>query len=590
MKDPGAIHTVSVGLALVVAALVSGCATTTSPSRGTEIASELRTSRNVDGLISSDTRAQQHFVRGLTQAQIGNHGAALDHYSEALRLAPNTAAVLSAAAESHTALGDESSALFYARQARDADAENIHYHFQLAQLHLAADEPRRAAHIYTALHERFPRNPDVLYHMARVQIMMGDYEDAIVSYETLLGEIGADRDVQKEILHLLGRLGDVEGQERMLTEMLETDPHNSDVRKMLSEIYLEQGNAQAAAEQLEKVVSEQPGNAEALLDLAHLYRDRDMADSADAVLERLVDLEATGPSQLLTQAATLYGRAAQDENARRTAVQLLERVLELDPENADALVMLGDIRLMQERYHDGGDLLYRSLATNPRDQQIWIQSAGAFLEAGDFEKAAAVADEGLVLFPGSLPLLRVAGYALMNAYHNREAVERFQTAVHLIADDPSEGQSDLSHIHSALGLLYDRIGELDASDEAYENAIAADADNVAALNNYAYSLAERGVRLDQALKLAQRAVEVAGPTASFLDTLGWIHFKRGEYDEALAQLERASALEGASSTLFEHLGDVHDALGNADHARSAWQKALEMDPESTSVKSKLAGQ
>lgn len=315
-----------------------------------------------------------------------------------------------------------------------------------------------------------------------------------------------------------------------------------------------------------------------------------MADSADAVLERLVDLEATAPSQLLAQAATLYGRAAQDEDARRTAEQLIERVLELEPDNADALVMLGDIRLMQERYHDGGDLLYRSLATNPRDQQIWIQSAGAFLEAGDFEQAAAVADEGLVLFPGSLPLLRVAGYALMSAYQNRAAIKRFETAIHLIADDPSEGQSHLSDSHSALGLLYDRIGELDASDDAYEKAVAADSDNAAALNNYAYSLAERGVRLEQALRLAQRAVEIDGRTASFLDTLGWIYFKRGEYEHALEQLERASALDGASSTLFEHLGDVHDALGNSDHARTAWQKALEMDPESTSVKSKLAGQ
>lgn len=576
-----------VGAALVIAAVISGCATTTSPSRSAEVASELRAPSRLDVGLSSDTRAQQYFVRGLTQAQIGNHGEALNYFSEALRLAPNTAAVLAAAAESHAALGDETSALYSARQARDAEPENLHYHIQLAQLHLAVDQPRRAAEIYADLRERFPHNPDVLYQKARVHAMMGEYEDAIAVYEDLLQEIGPDRDVHNEILHLLTRLGDLEGKERILSQMLESDPHDAELRKMLSEVFVRQGNSELAAEQLERVVSDQPGDADALMDLANLYRERGMADSADAILGRLANLDASGPSQLLTQAAALYARAGDDEAARQAAEQLLERVLEMQPTNADALVMLGDIRLMQEAYEEAGDLLYRAVSANPRDRQIWVQAAGAFLEAGNHERAVQVADEALVLFPGSVPLLQVAGYALTEAYKNREAADRFEAAVAIITEDPSEGRSDLSEMYAALGLLYDRMGDHDASDEAYERAIASDGSNAAALNNYAYSLAERGIELGRALEHARRAVEIDGKSPSFIDTLGWIYFKRGDREEALRWLERAAALEGASAAVFEHLGEVHEALGNLEQARTARMKALEMDPANTWRQNKL---
>ena len=582
------LHTVAVCIVLVAAVFGSGCATTPSPIRGTEIASELRPPPTHG--VSNEMRAQQLFVRGLTQAQIGNHGAALDLYGEALHLAPNTAAMLAAAAESHAALGDQTSAIYNARKAREAEPENIYYHFQLAQLHLGAEQASQAAEIYNDLRARYPNNAEVLYELARVHSINGDYAEAVSVYQRLLEEIGDDRDIQTEILHLYTRMGDIDGMERTLENMLTAHPHDVELRKMLSDIYLRQGNPEAATDQLERAVADRPGDAQALVNLAELYRELGMADSADAVLEQATNLETTEPSQLLAQAAPFYARAASDADARRTAAELLERVLEIEPSNSDALLMLGDILVMNESYKEGAELLYRSLQSNPRDPQIWIQAASAYLQARELERAAAVADEGLLLFPGSLPLLRVSGYALLDAYRNREAAQRFETAVRIIREDESEGMADLSELHSALGLLYDRMADPQASDAAYELALEADPNNAGALNNYAYSLAEREARLDEALAMARQAVELHPASASFHDTLGWVHFKLGDYEAALRSLQEAAQSGDASATVFEHLGDVHAAAGNASEARSYWQQALEMNPESDTVKTKLGSQ
>lgn len=583
MKSRGSFHTVSVGIVLIIAALFPACATTPAPSAAPEVAAPVRPS--AEGRIARDMRAQQLFVRGLTYAQIGKHDEALVHFREALKLAPGEAAVLAAAAESYSALGEESSAVYYARQAVESEPDNIHYHLQLAQLHLAADEPRRAAEIFERLQKQFPGNTDVLYQKARVQAMLGEFEAAIQTYEQILQEVGPDRDVQNEIIHLYTRLGDLEGKKAFLSRMVASDPHDPELRKALSDVYLQGGDHGSAARELEQAIEEQPGDAEALMNLASLYRERGLPDSADAMLARLVDLDAAGPEQLLTHAAVLYGRSAHDPGARSAAAQLIDRVLEMDPANADALVMLGDIRIMDEHHDEGGELLYQAASLNPRDRQVWIQAAGAFLEAGSHERAASVADEALILFPGTVPLLRIAGHGHMEAGRLAEAADRFEEAVRIISEDASEGFSELADLYTDLGVAYGRMGDPQASDAAFENALSADAGSANALSRYALTLTERGVRLDEAMQMARRAVEIDSTSASALEAMGWIEFKQGSAEDAVRWLTRAAELEDASARVFEHLGDVHEALGNAEEARRARSRARELSIERPSLQS-----
>ena len=574
---------------MVVAGLIAliGCATTTAPSKSPQVAADLRPSPHAEGVISHEERAKQFFIRGMTEAHIGNHEAAIDLYARAMRLAPDAAAVYSAAAESHEALGDETTAGYHAVRARELAPENPHFHSQLAQLYMSRGESEKAAGIYQEMRELFPHNPDMLYELARIYTIEGEYARAIETYEALLAEIGGDRDIQEEMLHLYGRLDDLAGSENLLRKMIEEQPHDPQLRRMLSELYVRQDRHADAAVQLEAALDENPGNVETLLALTELYRGLGQADSADALLERAANVDAATPGELLLQIAPLYSRAENDPEAMRTAEQLLERTLEMDPENADALVMLGDIRLSRGEADEAGELLYKALEQNPRDPHLWIQSAGAFLQAGNAERSIEVSDEGLLLFPGFLPLLRLSGYALMDTYQNRTAIARFEEAIRIIREDRSEADTELADMLGALGLLFSRVNDFDAADEAYEEAIGSDPNDPVVLNNYAFSLADRGLRLDYAGELAERAVELEPDSASFLDTLGWVYFKRGEFSTAHRWLLRATQADGASAAVYEHLGDTYEALGDEDGAREAWSRALEMRPDSTSLMRKL---
>ena len=82
-----------------------------------------------------------------------------------------------------------------------------------------------------------------------------------------------------------------------------------------------------------------------------------------------------------------------------------------------------------------------------------------------------------------------------------------------------------------------------------------------ALNNLGYFLTERKDRLDEALSLIQRAVNIDPTNGSFLDSLGWLYFQMGKLPEAKRYLEQAAVYEHQSSTIREHLGDLYHKLG-----------------------------
>lgn len=577
-------------LAAVLCLLVTGCATSTSTLRSPEIASDLRVAARAssDDSLSRETRAQQLFLRGMTEARLGRHDEALELYSQALQLAPRAAAILAAAAESHSALGDDSAALFNLRRARASDSQNDFYSLQIAELHLSMGDRDSAAQLYNEILGRSPHNLDALYELARIYTVNGDLPRAVSTYERLLDEIGPDPDVQNQILQLYSRQGDVEGMERILRDMLEDQPHDPELHRMLAEIYVKQDRRQDAVDELVETLASNPGDVQTMLSLADLYRSLGRSDDAEDLMHETTDLDTMNASPLLLRAEALYERAEDDADARAAAVRITERLLDLDPQNEKGLLMLGDLRLDEEAYEEAGDLLYRVLEQNPRDPHLWMQAASAFLQAGLLERAVEVADEGLILFPGSLSLLQIAGYALMDAYDNVEAIRRFEEVARIIREDESEDASSLADFYSALGLLYTRTNDAEQSDRSYERAIAVDPDNAAALNNYAFDLAQRNGDMDKALDLAERAVEIDPDVPAYLDTLGWVLFQMGDYEGALRHIGRAAALEGASATVYAHLGDVHHALGHVNQATEAWSRALEISPGDAALIQKLS--
>jgi len=114
--------------------------------------------------------------------------------------------------------------------------------------------------------------------------------------------------------------------------------------------------------------------------------------------------------------------------------------------------------------------------------------------------------------------------------------------------------------------------------------------NAAVLNYYGYMLADRSVRLDEALSLIQRAVKQEPNSGAYLDSLGWAYFKQGKLAEAEENLQKAVSRSSHDPTVLGHLAEVYMKMGQTERAAalmeralSEWQRALPADYEAEKV-------
>jgi tetratricopeptide (TPR) repeat protein len=194
-----------------------------------------------------------------------------------------------------------------------------------------------------------------------------------------------------------------------------------------------------------------------------------------------------------------------------------------------------------------------------------------YLATGAVEQARATLEEVVRFHPTS-----PRGYALLAQFHVKQGDWEAARATLEKGIDATDRNGYLV-LQNAM--LLDELGERDASMLAYESLLARYPDALIAVNNLA-ALLVRGssdpAKLDRALELAVRLRESEIP--EFLDTLGWVHFQRGEYVEALPYLEQAVAGKPGHPEMRYHLGLIYAKLGRTEDAKKhLWLAATAED-------------
>jgi tetratricopeptide (TPR) repeat protein len=140
------------------------------------------------------------------------------------------------------------------------------------------------------------------------------------------------------------------------------------------------------------------------------------------------------------------------------------------------------------------------------------------------------------------------------------------------------------------GVCYERQMLWEPAEKDLRKALELNPDQPQVLNYLGYSFVDRGVNLDEALGMIERAVKAEPDSGYIVDSLAWALFRMGRYAEALAPMERASLLEPVDAVVTDHLGDVYWAVGRVREAEFQWQRALSLDPaekDATRIRKKL---
>jgi len=532
-------------------------------------------------------QAQQAFLQGLRAAYADNHEEALKQYERAAQLGAMQAGLLYAQAQSHDALGDYATALFMVEQARFLDSTVVSYGLLQAQLQERTGQADAALITLQALRQQFPSDVAVAQSVSEALLATDQPAEALAAFQYLLTLTGEWLPVRQQVYALQSELEDAEGQVASLRLLIRHEPTRQAHYHALANLLVEAAKVPEAIAVLQDAIRVNPADAQAAQQLLPLYAATGQTEAQQALAQQTATVLSASPEALFDRARTvLTAAAAPTADDRAEAERGLRQVLAAAPDHPEAGYLLGTSLYARAAYDEAAPLLADALRQREIDLNLWIQTSAAHLRAGQPAEALRLADDGLLLFPGQLALLRVAGFAAMETYANRQAIDFFDRAYRISLE--SEVSADQrSEFAAALGLLYGRTDDLAASDDYYARALDHAPSNAVALHNYAFTLAERGIQLGEAQRMAQAAVEQEPDNPAFLDTLGWVAFKQGDLDTSAALLEQASAHPSASANTLHHYGDVLDALGRTDEARQFWQRAYDRNPANPVLQQKL---
>jgi len=104
------------------------------------------------------------------------------------------------------------------------------------------------------------------------------------------------------------------------------------------------------------------------------------------------------------------------------------------------------------------------------------------------------------------------------------------------------------------------------------------------LNYLGYSWIDRGENLERGIKMIEKAVEMKPEDGYIIDSLGWAHYRMGDYAGAVQYLEKATELVPEDPTINDHLGDAYWQTGRLVEARYQWRRALQFGPQESDIK------
>jgi tetratricopeptide (TPR) repeat protein len=174
-----------------------------------------------------------------------------------------------------------------------------------------------------------------------------------------------------------------------------------------------------------------------------------------------------------------------------------------------------------------------------------------------------------------LQALDALGNILRSRKQYADAVDVYNRAIAMI------GKPDRRHwgYYYARGTSYERLKNWPPAEADLKKALELFPDQPLVLNYLGYSWIDQGLHLDDGMRLIERAVSVKPDDGYIVDSLGWAHYKRGNYAEAVRYLERAVELRPDDAVLNDHLGDALWKVGRVREARFQWDQSLSLKPE-----------
>ncbi|MCQ3828267.1 tetratricopeptide repeat protein [Microbulbifer elongatus] len=428
--------------------------------------------------------------------------------------------------------------------------------------------------------------------------LAGKLDEALIHAERAL-DLGGDAPLQSVAATAVDN---EELAEKVLPEfqrLSQKFPANSEVSLALAMILRANNRSEEALQVTRQVQERDPANLDAPLLESHALIDMGREREAQRLLENLVELYPK-ESRLRLQYARLLIR----QDLELAEAQFAELVKQR-PNDSNLILSLALIHYETKQFDDAKPLLETLLAQEEHESAAHFYLAGIAEQSGDPQQAVT---HYRMVRPGSDYVQAITrGTSLLAAQGQTEAVnqwfaelrQRHPTQVeqfYLLETELLTKHGYLPEAQTLLGnaiaenedsnrLIYahamtsEQLGDLAKFEQGLRKLLSRDPDNANLLNTLGYKLLSYDDRLEEALELITRALEINPDDPAIIDSMGWAHHRLGNHSEAVQYLQKALSLL-QDPEIAAHLGEALWAQGDRQQAMQVWEQGLQKHPES----------
>ncbi len=601
---------ISVLVSAIILFLFTGCSSSEKTAKQDEQVQNDEQISDTTSPAEAKDKAMEYFINGSVLETKGDYAGAILEFQDALKF-DKSAGIYYAISKNYYYLGKTPQALQNAKTAVALNPDQIEYKSLLADIFSSASQFDSAAAVLEEMIAQDSTSLTSYYRLARI------YENskplsAIRIYRKLTDIIGPEWNVLTRIADLYEKMGNIDDAANTINELLKIDPGNISLYKLLIDYYTSAERYDEALGAANDFLQLNPGDLEIRERKAQIYLDKGDWESAAKEYSYILDKPGVTLDAKIRIGTAYFMQSLKDSTLTPVAKQFFEE-MDKDTTDWEVKMYLGAIAINQHQDSVAIEHFKQVTKMAGWNVQAWVRLGGLYFDNKRYDDAVKVMNEAIQLFPDDFTVNLILGLSLAQSNRSSEAKPYLKKAVDINPTDVNalsaygftlnqlkEDDEAIKYIKMALqlspdnvnllgtlGLIYDGQANWEACDSTYEKALSLDSTNALINNNYAYSLSERGIKLDRALKMADVAIGADPLNSSYLDTIGWVHFKLGDYEKAKEYIEQAIKVGGESSVMLEHLGDITYMLGNKDKAKNLWEKSLSLDSTNNRVKIKI---
>jgi len=479
----------------------------------------------------------------------------------------------------------------------------------LARLYRLHNEPEKAEDVLRGLLKEDPENDAAVEQLTQLLL---DQNNAAEAIQLLNGMIAHSPSPT-----LYDHLGDAYSQthefakaEAAYRKAADLDPSELSHWRGLGQALLSEEKYPEALAVYQKLADMLPDDADTYLRIAQIYRELHQLDKAEENLMKARQF-APGSLEVMYNEAMIYESQGRFEDAIRvlsdavTGVKSQSKVLPSRRRSLAILYQQLGMLYRDTQNYQAAIYTFQELGHlgEEEDRRARLLVMDTYQKARDLTKALQTGREALAKYPDDPSIRSSLAMLLGEAQQPDEAIKLLQANLKGNAGDRetylsyaqiyerskryAEAEEAARKAESLaarpaenelawliLGAIFERQKQYDKAEEQFKKVIDVNPKNGMVLNYYGYMLADRGVRLDEARDLIQRALEQEPYNGAYLDSLGWAYYKENKLDQAELTLRKAIERESHDPTIREHLGDVLARQGRMDLAIVEWEKSL----------------